>query len=118
MFPDLRAWCENRRLHLVECDLRWVCSIFEHTCAYAQWAAMHRFLSGRLSVCDWTIIHDWTEMHIPGSNFYDFMNLQVADLYVICMVGSLQRQVAFLFYFILYIFFLILILLLCIVLLI
>ena len=24
VFPDLRAWCEQRRLHLVECDLRWV----------------------------------------------------------------------------------------------
>ena len=24
VFPDLRAWCENRRLHLVDCDLRWV----------------------------------------------------------------------------------------------
>ena len=24
VFPDLRAWCENRWLHLVECDLRWV----------------------------------------------------------------------------------------------
>ncbi|XP_022100079.1 telomerase protein component 1-like [Acanthaster planci] len=23
VFPDLRAWCESRRLHLVECDLRW-----------------------------------------------------------------------------------------------
>ncbi|XP_072035865.1 TPR repeat-containing protein DDB_G0287407-like isoform X2 [Amphiura filiformis] len=23
VFPDLRAWCEKRRLHLVECDLRW-----------------------------------------------------------------------------------------------
>ncbi len=26
--------------------------IFEHTCAYARWAHMHRFLS----VCDWTKI--------------------------------------------------------------
>ncbi len=25
--------------------------IFEHTCAYARWAHMHRFLSVRLSVC-------------------------------------------------------------------
>ena len=24
---------------------------FEHTCAYARWALMHRFLSVRLSVC-------------------------------------------------------------------
>lgn len=24
VFPDLRAWCEKRRLHLVDCDLRWV----------------------------------------------------------------------------------------------
>ena len=24
VFPDLREWCEKRRLHLVECDLRWV----------------------------------------------------------------------------------------------
>ncbi|XP_071502709.1 telomerase protein component 1-like [Diadema antillarum] len=23
VFPDLREWCEKRRLHLVECDLRW-----------------------------------------------------------------------------------------------
>ncbi|XP_077863332.1 telomerase protein component 1-like, partial [Saccoglossus kowalevskii] len=23
VFPDLKAWCEKRRLHLVECDLRW-----------------------------------------------------------------------------------------------
>ncbi|ELU16709.1 hypothetical protein CAPTEDRAFT_199172 [Capitella teleta] len=23
VFPDLRVWCENRRLYLVECDLRW-----------------------------------------------------------------------------------------------
>ncbi|CAH1244024.1 TEP1 [Branchiostoma lanceolatum] len=23
VFPDLRLWCESRRLHLVECDLRW-----------------------------------------------------------------------------------------------
>ncbi|XP_033641295.1 telomerase protein component 1-like [Asterias rubens] len=23
VFPDLRVWCESRRLHLVECDLRW-----------------------------------------------------------------------------------------------
>ncbi|XP_070560675.1 TPR repeat-containing protein DDB_G0287407-like [Ptychodera flava] len=23
IFPDLRQWCERRRLHLVECDLRW-----------------------------------------------------------------------------------------------
>ncbi|XP_013381732.1 TPR repeat-containing protein DDB_G0287407 isoform X2 [Lingula anatina] len=23
VFPDLRAWCQERRLHLVECDLRW-----------------------------------------------------------------------------------------------
>ncbi|KAJ8026575.1 Telomerase protein component 1 [Holothuria leucospilota] len=23
VFPDLRQWCEKRRLHLVECDLRW-----------------------------------------------------------------------------------------------
>ncbi len=25
VFPDLRLWCESRRLHLIECDLRWVC---------------------------------------------------------------------------------------------
>lgn len=24
IFPDLRLWCESRRLHLIECDLRWV----------------------------------------------------------------------------------------------
>ena len=24
VFPDLRAWCEARRLHLVDVDLRWV----------------------------------------------------------------------------------------------
>ena len=24
VFPDLRQWCEKRRLHLVDCDLRWV----------------------------------------------------------------------------------------------
>lgn len=23
VFPDLRLWCEQRKLHLVECDLRW-----------------------------------------------------------------------------------------------
>ncbi|XP_072023611.1 telomerase protein component 1-like [Amphiura filiformis] len=23
VFPDLRQWCENRRLYLVDCDLRW-----------------------------------------------------------------------------------------------
>ncbi|XP_071840216.1 TPR repeat-containing protein DDB_G0287407-like [Apostichopus japonicus] len=23
VFPDLRAWCAKRRLHLVDCDLRW-----------------------------------------------------------------------------------------------
>ena len=23
VFPKLRAWCESRRLHLVEVDLRW-----------------------------------------------------------------------------------------------
>ncbi|CAH1783141.1 unnamed protein product, partial [Owenia fusiformis] len=23
VFPDLRVWCQSRRLHLVECDLRW-----------------------------------------------------------------------------------------------
>ncbi|XP_013383728.1 NACHT and WD repeat domain-containing protein 2 [Lingula anatina] len=23
VFPDLRVWCQERRLHLVECDLRW-----------------------------------------------------------------------------------------------
>ncbi|XP_072024365.1 LOW QUALITY PROTEIN: TPR repeat-containing protein DDB_G0287407-like [Amphiura filiformis] len=23
VFPDLRQWCEKRRLHLVDCDLRW-----------------------------------------------------------------------------------------------
>ncbi|XP_033113072.1 telomerase protein component 1-like [Anneissia japonica] len=23
VFPDLRQWCESRRLHLVDCDLRW-----------------------------------------------------------------------------------------------
>ncbi|CAH1785090.1 unnamed protein product [Owenia fusiformis] len=23
VFPDLRIWCQSRRLHLVECDLRW-----------------------------------------------------------------------------------------------
>ncbi|EDO32895.1 predicted protein, partial [Nematostella vectensis] len=23
IFPDLRLWCEERKLHLVECDLRW-----------------------------------------------------------------------------------------------
>ncbi|XP_071785038.1 telomerase protein component 1-like isoform X1 [Asterias amurensis] len=23
VFPDLRVWCEKRRLHLVDCDLRW-----------------------------------------------------------------------------------------------
>jgi hypothetical protein len=23
VFPDLKAWCQSRRLHLVECDLRW-----------------------------------------------------------------------------------------------
>lgn len=22
VFPDLRTWCENRTLHLIECDLR------------------------------------------------------------------------------------------------
>lgn len=27
VFPDLRAWCESRRLYLVECDLRWVCAV-------------------------------------------------------------------------------------------
>ena len=26
VFPDLRVWCEARRLYLVECDLRWVTS--------------------------------------------------------------------------------------------
>ena len=24
VFPDLRIWCQSRRLNLVECDLRWV----------------------------------------------------------------------------------------------
>lgn len=24
VFPDLRLWCEQRKLRLVECDLRWV----------------------------------------------------------------------------------------------
>lgn len=24
VFPDLRNWCESRRLQLIECDLRWV----------------------------------------------------------------------------------------------
>ncbi len=28
----------------------WLLVVFEHTCAYARWAHMHRFLSGRLSV--------------------------------------------------------------------
>ena len=23
MFPELREWCQERRLYLVECDLRW-----------------------------------------------------------------------------------------------
>ncbi|XP_071485074.1 telomerase protein component 1-like [Diadema antillarum] len=23
VFPDLRQWCEGRRLHLIDCDLRW-----------------------------------------------------------------------------------------------
>nr|XP_054764277.1 telomerase protein component 1-like isoform X2 [Lytechinus pictus] len=23
VFPDLRTWCEKRRIHLVDCDLRW-----------------------------------------------------------------------------------------------
>ncbi|XP_064629063.1 TPR repeat-containing protein DDB_G0287407-like isoform X2 [Lineus longissimus] len=23
IFPDLRVWCQKRRIHLVECDLRW-----------------------------------------------------------------------------------------------
>ena len=26
----------------------------EHTCAYAWWAHMHRFLSVRPPICDWT----------------------------------------------------------------
>ena len=30
VFPDLRAWCENRRLHLVDCDLRWVSSPYHY----------------------------------------------------------------------------------------
>ncbi len=47
--------------------------IFEHTCAYARWAHMHRFLSVCPSVCDWTkihwtIIHDLTKIHISGSS--------------------------------------------------
>ena len=25
VFPELRAWCEERKVHLVDCDLRWVC---------------------------------------------------------------------------------------------
>ena len=33
-----------------------VLTIFEHTCAYARWAYMHRFASVRLSVCDLTKI--------------------------------------------------------------
>jgi len=27
VFPDLRNWCESRRLQLIECDLRWVSNI-------------------------------------------------------------------------------------------
>lgn len=23
VFPTLRSWCEDRKLHLIECDLRW-----------------------------------------------------------------------------------------------
>ncbi len=35
--------------------------IFEHTCAYARWAPMHSFLSVRLFVRHWTIIH-WSKI--------------------------------------------------------
>jgi len=24
VFADLRTWCEERKLHLIDCDLRWV----------------------------------------------------------------------------------------------
>ena len=40
----------------LDCKCR-IVPVFEHTCAYAQWANMHRFLSVHLSVCDWTKIH-------------------------------------------------------------
>ena len=23
MFPEIREWCENRHINLIECDLRW-----------------------------------------------------------------------------------------------
>ncbi len=36
---------------------------FELTCAIAWWAHMHRFLSVRMSVCDWT--------KIPGQKLLD-----------------------------------------------
>ena len=28
VFPDLRAWCEARRLYLIDVDLRWVNQFF------------------------------------------------------------------------------------------
>nr|XP_006811880.1 PREDICTED: leucine-rich repeat and WD repeat-containing protein KIAA1239-like [Saccoglossus kowalevskii] len=34
VFPDLRQWCEKRRLKLVECDLRWGDRFFKYKCHY------------------------------------------------------------------------------------
>ncbi len=48
-------------------------SFIEHTCAYARWALMHRFLS----VFDWTKTH-WTKIHwtiIHISNFWHILSM-------------------------------------------
>ncbi len=42
--------------------------IFEHTCAYAQWALMHHFLSVRPSICDWTKIKPGQKVTRPNIN--------------------------------------------------
>ncbi len=54
-YPYNRPQTKNRIIHSVLVSYGPAESqphhFFEHTCAYARWAHMHRFLSVRLSVC-------------------------------------------------------------------
>jgi len=40
VFPDLRAWCEARRLYLVDVDLRWVWSTYSSPDSYGHFRGM------------------------------------------------------------------------------
>ncbi len=80
-------------------------TLFEHTCAYARWALIHRFLSVCLSVTRPKVrldnmsldrISDWTFNLLASNSMMAIANCNSGVKSCYWQVCSIQRQVAFL----------------------